>query len=236
MLFWAMVMLTIDCVRRLLCWSLIVFIPLSVVHAWTVQSEMRWISTILAVALGMFLALTWSRLKPADRARASWLLVFLLVSLSVILGRTENDAGYSIFSQPTHRLHSIVMIASVLMTFVTLWRLADSRSPYVRAAIAVVAAYGLVAFVPGSLGSVRIDEVFTPSGFETALPWFLRPAGFSVALLLPIALISGIADSLKSVRRGDPLLLRERWFEFSCIILSIAGGAATLLRLHSPNG
>ena len=227
MLFWAMVLLFVDCVRRVLCWSLVIFIPLSVVQAWTVGSDVRWLGTILTLALGLFFSFSWTKLSAADRARVSWLLVVLLISLSFVFG-----LGYSIFNQPIHRLVSAMIALSVVMTLLTFWRLTDPRAWYARVGLALTAAYGVLAFLPGSVGHVTVEELFAPTRLVVSLPWFIQPAGFSVAILLPLALVAGVADSVRSMKRGDPPILRERWFEFSCIMLSAVVGLTTLLRVH----
>jgi hypothetical protein len=128
MLFWAMLLLLADTVSRLLCWSLVVFIPLSVMHAWTIGSEMRWAITIVTLALALFLGTNWAKLRAADRARVSWLVVVILINLSVVLERSENGRGYSIFYQPTDRLVTLAMAASLVMTTLIMWQMADRRA------------------------------------------------------------------------------------------------------------
>ena len=233
MLFWAMLLLFVETVGRLLCWSLVIFIPLSVVHAWTVGSPMRWTITILTLALGLFFWFYWAKLRAGDRAKTAWLLVVLLISLSLILDHTETGLGYSIFNQPTARLIGLVMTASVFMTLIVVWRLTDWRARYARIGLAPGVAYSLLTFLPGCWGNAPVRQLFTPIGVLAGLPWYLQPAGFAVCIVLPLSVFAGVADSVQSLAIGDPPQVRERWFEYSCIVLAIFCGLITFSRLQT---
>jgi len=212
--------LVAESLGRLLCWSLFLLLPLSLVEAWTLRSDMRWVTTVLTAALGLFLLLRWGRLTPGDRARAAWLLVAALIGVSVIWFGAPGVVGYTILRQPAARLAHLMAAASLVLAGVLCWRRIDKRRRAARLAVAAVVAYGALAFLPALASGLPFDRVWEQR--LGPLPFYLQPAYWAIPGVLPLAAVAALVLAIRS--RG------HNWFECLMITLSAAMGLVTLWR------
>jgi hypothetical protein len=116
----------------------------------------------------------------------------------------------------------------ILLAAVVFWQKIDRKERRTRRVIASLGAIGTLIFLLGS---------FTSAPFEQAFRSGLSPDPFSLWLiplaawwLLPVSLVAGVRISLPDWRNGETGLLRERWFEFAVIGLSVVMGLAAMAR------
>ena len=95
LLLWALLIILGQTLLRLLCWSLLIFIPLGVVEAWRQDSELKLITTTLSIAVGLLLLVRRRQLSRPVVARVSWLLVAVLTSISVVVVGTTGPGNVS---------------------------------------------------------------------------------------------------------------------------------------------
>src|SRR5262245_36593517 len=119
LLLWALLIILGQTLLRLLCWSLVIFIPLGVVEAWRQDYELKWITTTLTITVGLFLLLRWRQWSRPVLARVSWLLVAVLTSISVAVVGTTGTVGYTLLKQPTSRLADLVTVGAFVAAGLT---------------------------------------------------------------------------------------------------------------------
>jgi hypothetical protein len=224
-LIWALLILVGESLLRLVCWSLLFILPMSVWQSWRTDSAMKWVTTVLTIGLAVFLLMRRRQLARSAMAKMSWLLVALLTCISVVAFGTERRVGYTILQQPTSRLAHMVAIGSFVAAGVTYWRLIEKRKKSQRLGVALTGFAGSLAFVPGIFRDISFEALFAGGGL-------LRPAGIAMEFLLPSALVAGLALSFQSWNTGDVPLIRQKWFEFLLIVLAAVMGLSTMARLY----
>src|SRR6266581_3124100 len=112
LLIWGLLIVIGESLVRLLSWSLLIFVPLSVMDAWKLGSETKWITTLLTIAVAVSLLVRRGQVRCAEAAKISWLLVSLLTCISVVAFGTEGTVGYTILKQPTRRLAHLLTVGS----------------------------------------------------------------------------------------------------------------------------
>jgi hypothetical protein len=224
LLLWALVIILGQTILRLLCWSLLIFIPLGVVEAWRQDSELKLITTALSIAVGLLLLVRRRQLSRPVVARVSWLLVAVLTSISVVVVGTTGTVGYTILKQPTSRLADLVTVGAFVAAGLTYSRLIERRKKVERALVVFASCAGALVFLPGLFWSIPFEEQLAGG--------FLRPTSIAVEFLLPLALAVGVLLSHHSANDGAYALVREKWFEFSVIVSATVMGLTTMARVY----
>jgi hypothetical protein len=129
----------------------------------------------------------WDRLGWRNRAAASFLLLLGLLAFTAWLPEGQ-VTGVKLTGQPTSDVLTAVTAVAVLLSALVLLRALKSTPLWARAAVGVLAAYGLGAFMIGIARHTPYSEIFRGASLWVRAPFWLQGAFVGVFVVVPVAI------------------------------------------------
>lgn len=160
-----------------------------------------WVATVVAVYLGGSAALwwfrnpLWNRIEWETKATISFFVLLGLLAFTVWLpgGLTQ---GLELFSLSTSTLLSLITAAAIAFSGVILFQLKYPH-PVIKWTIAVLTAYGGIAFLWAIYAGSSYPALFHGESFWSWLPRWLQGGFIGALIIVPAALIYEIANILQ---------------------------------------
>lgn len=173
---------------------------------WNKSPVKWWVATVVVLYLGGSLAVwwrehpLWQRYTWAAKATASFFVLIGLLAFTVWMpgGLTQ---GLTLLGLSTPTLLSLVTIAAIAFSAIILFQLKYPH-PAIKWAIAVLTAYGVIAFLWGIYAHTPYPSLLRES-FWTWLPRSLQGGFIGALVIVPLAVVVEIFNALKATREAD---------------------------------
>lgn len=164
-------------------------------------SPLRWIiSGAVAVYLALS-ALLWRRLGWGTKAFVSFIVLLGLMAFAA--WRSEgSDSAITLLRQPTSTLLSAATVVGLLLAGWILARLKFLPWP-ARAAVVVIAAYGVAAFAVGIAARTPYAALLHGTSLWAKAPFWLQGAFLGAMIVLPAALLLHLVTAASRIRAGQ---------------------------------
>lgn len=186
-------------------------------------SPVRWWVLLVVLAYLVASIAIW-RLRPSLWIRLGWgrraiVSFFILLGLLVLTAWLPGGIpdGLRLLGQPSSRLLAAITATAVALSGLTLLR-ARYPHPIVKWAVAILAAYGVLAFMRGLGIGADYAALFQGGSVWMWLPWWLQGAVIGSLVIVPAAIIYRIVALVQTRRAGPP----EPWGVLQVVALSMS--------------
>lgn len=164
-----------------------------------------WVVGVVAVFLTLIAGVLWrgsaNRFGWPRRVTASCFVLLGLLAWTVWLpdGLTN---GVAMLRQPTSVVLSAVSALAVAAAGLVLVRV-RFLPWWGRAALGLLAVYGVAAFAAGVIEAVPYPSLFQGESLWRRLPYWLQGAFIGTLVAVPLAMVAAIVDAMKRLRAAD---------------------------------
>ncbi len=161
-----------------------------------------WVTGIAATYLSLTAVVLWrgprDRFGWSRRATASFFVLLALLAATVWLPEGLTN-GVAMLRQSTSVVLSAVSALAVAVAWLVLVRV-RFLPWWGRAAVGLLALYGVAAFVVGMIEGTAYPDLFRGESFWRRLPYWLQGAFIGTLVAVPLAMVAAIVDAFRHMR------------------------------------